>query len=102
MDSRRRTLPSGIIERRDADGHPRYLVRVRRRGEQCTATLGSLDEALAWRAQAIEALKGLRDAPERPKPAKALTEPPVPLPTVEDAARRLCRGMVNGTVRSRD
>lgn len=93
----------GITERRDADGRLRYRVRVRRGGVLQTATLGSLEEALAWRARAIAATEGVGEPPVPPRAAAQLVvEPPGRAATVEDAARRLCRGMVGGTIRTRD
>jgi hypothetical protein len=64
--------------------------------------LPSYEAALAWRAQALAAVDGLSDPPTRPKATAALTAPPRTIVTVEEAARRLCRGMVNGTIRARD
>lgn len=90
---------AGITERPDASGRPRYLVRVRRGGTTLAATLPTLEAALAWRAQALAATDGRADLPERPRrPAAAVPHAPV---TVDDAARRLCRGMVDGTVLSK-
>lgn len=90
---------AGIHERRDAHGRTRYLVRVRRRGQQVTATLPTLAEALAWKAKAIAATDGTADMPEAP--SRALPARGVTAVTLDDAARRLCRGMVDGTVRNK-
>jgi integrase len=92
----------GIIERRDAQGRSRYRVRVNRSGQNFSATLPSLEAALAWRAQALSAAEGLGEAPEPPA-AKRPTTQAVPTGravTIEDAARRLVRGMRDGTVRT--
>lgn len=91
----------GLQERRGADGRPHYRVRVSRRGQTLTATLPTLEAALAWRAQALAAIEGDAEPPEPPRPA-----PPAPMPdgravTVEDAARRLIRGMRDGSVRTK-
>lgn len=91
---------AGITERRDAGGRSRYLVRVRRRGRAHTATLPTLEQALAWRAQALAATEGRGQAPQRPQPPAS--KPTERAATVEDAARRLARGMVAGTIRTRD
>src|SRR5581483_1069202 len=88
--------------RRDADGRIRYRVMVRRGGRLQTATLPTLEQALAWRAQALEAAEGLREAPARPARPRPRPEPPGRAVTLEDAARRLCRGMAEGSVRTRD
>ena len=90
----------GIVERRDASGRPRYLVGVRRNARFLTATLPTLEQALSWRAKALDACDGLSEAPEAPRrPPTKFVAASV---TVEDAARRLCKGMVDGTVRTRD
>jgi integrase len=65
-----------------------------------SATLPTPEEALAWRAKALGAADGVSEAPERPKPAVMLA--PAAVTTVEVAARRLARGMIDGTIRSRD
>jgi integrase len=91
----------GIEERRDSDGRSRFRVRVRRRGSNLTATLPTLEEALAWRAKALSAADGVGEAPELPKPG-ATSPVPAVVVTVEDASRRLARGMVDGTIRTRD
>lgn len=93
---------AGITQRTDRNGRTRYQVRVRRAGTSQTATLPSYEAALAWRAQALAAVDGLADPPTRPKPAAALSvAPPGRAVTVEDAARRLCKAMKDGSVRSR-
>src|SRR5205823_2582772 len=66
------------------------------------ATLPTLADALAWRAQALAAAEGVSDPPARPRPSEALSAPSGRAATVEDAARRLCRGMADGTIRTRD
>ena len=93
----RSDLPPGVYPRGAS-----YLVRVRRNGSAQTATLPTLDEALAWRAQAIAAAEGRGTAPAPPRPTRLVVEAPGRAVTVEDAARRLARGMVDGTIRSRD
>ncbi len=99
---RRQDYP-GVEERRTADGLIRYRVRVRRNGSWQTATLADLEEALAWKVQAVAAAQGRRDAPAKPsRPKPTAPSAPVRAVTVEDAARRLCRGMVEGVVRARD
>jgi hypothetical protein len=95
------TSTPGVTERRDKHGRVRYRVRVRRAGTSQTATLGSYEAALAWRAQALAAIDGLSDPPTRPKATAALSAPPGHIVTVEDAARRLARGMKEGTLRDK-
>jgi integrase len=91
----------GIAERRDAAGQVRYLVRVRRNGRAFTATLPTQGEALAWRAQALAAADGAADPPPSPRRPLAVTvELLGRAATVEDAARRLCKGMRDGSVRT--
>jgi integrase len=90
----------GISERRDTSGHVHYQVRVRRSGNSQTATFAKLSEALAWRERALEAAEGGETlAPPQRRPA---VSPPGRTVTVADASRRLCRGMVEGSVRTRD
>jgi integrase len=92
----------GITERRDAAGRSRFRVRVSRRGQWFTATLPTLDAALAWRAQAISAAEGTAEPPQPPVARRPATsaEAPGRAVTVEDAARRLVRGMLDGSVRT--
>jgi len=96
-----RTQHPGIRERRDASGRIRYQVRVRRGDRIQTATLPTLRAALTWQAQAHEAADGMAEQPARPQEQRA-PEPPGRAATVEDASRRLCRGMLDGSIRSRD
>src|SRR5438034_1401532 len=98
-----RTSPAhaGILERRDASGRRRYRVRVRRAGRLLSATLPTVEAALAWRAQAIASIEGTADPPSPPQPPALAPRPPGRPATIEDAARRLCRGMVQGTIRTR-
>jgi integrase len=93
----------GITERRDSSGAVRYQVRVRRAGRYQTGTFGTLAEAVEWRDKAREGAAGRGDLPEAPK--RVQLPPAVSAGravTVDDASRRLCRGMVDGTIRSRD
>jgi integrase len=90
----------GIEERRDSAGRMRYRVRVRRGGQELTATLPALEAALVWRAQALTAIDGTGVRPVPPRQEEAAT--PARAATVEDAARRLCRGILEGTARTRD
>lgn len=91
----------GILERRAADGRPRFRVRVARQGRTFSATLPTLEAALAWRAQALAAVEGEAEPPEQPAPRPAPAPPPPGRAvTVEDAARRLVRGMRDGSVRT--
>jgi len=97
------TTHPGIAERRDASGRVRYRVRVRRDGATLTATLPSLAEALSWRSRALDAADGLTDPPESPRRVSvAPARVPAPALSLEDAARRFCRGMLDGTARTRD
>jgi integrase len=93
----------GITERRDSSGAVRYQVRVRRAGAYQTGTFDTLGEAVAWRDKARDGAAGRGDLPEPPK--RVQLPPSVRAGravTVDDAARRLCRGMVDGSIRSRD
>lgn len=75
-------------------------MRVRRRGQQYAATLATLEQALAYRAQALAAADGTAEPPAPPRTPTA-PAPPGRAATVEDAARRLCRGMREDTARTR-
>jgi hypothetical protein len=66
----------GITARTDRDGRTRFQVRVRRAGAYQTATLGSLEEALAWRAQALAAAEGRGEAPQAPRLTLPTPSPP--------------------------
>ena len=96
------TTHSGITERRDASGRVRYLVRVRRAGMTLTATHGTLAEALSWRSRALDAADGLGDTPEAPRVRATAPVAPGRALTLEDAARRFVRGMLDGSSRTRD
>lgn len=94
-------MPRGVELRVGSDGQTSYRVRVRRAGTVQTATLPTLEDALAWRARAVAAARGEADppaAPSRPKLAALAAT----APTVEQAARRLVRGMRDGSIRTRD
>jgi integrase len=84
----------GIQERRGRAGAT-YRARVRKGGAVITRSFATLPAALAWRAQVLEAVTDGGEVPPPPAlaPARSLT--------VEDAARVLARGMVDGTVRTR-
>ena len=90
----------GITERRDSNGRVRYQVRVRQEGAYLVATLPTLAEALAWRSRALDAIDGLAAAPEPPRPSRSLSAAPTRVVTVADASRRLCRGMLDGSIRT--
>ncbi len=92
----------GITARTDAHGVTRYSVRVRRGGTRQEATLPTMHEALAWQAQALSATAGLAAAPEPPRRRTVISQAPGRAVTVEDAARRLVKGMANGTVRDKN
>jgi hypothetical protein len=81
--------PPGITPRVDRDGRTRYQVRVRRNGHAQIATLGTLEEALAWRAAALAAAEGRGEAPEPPRPTPLTPEPTGRAVSVTDAAKRL-------------
>lgn len=94
----------GIEVRRGARGTV-YRARVRygqrEGGAGISRSFASREAALAWRAQALAAVRdGARmpDPPPRPPPPAA----PRRDATVEDAAVALCRGMRGGTVRARN
>jgi Phage integrase, N-terminal SAM-like domain len=97
MTSYRKTAHPGIDERRDSTGRVRYRVRVRRRGITKTATLPTLAKAIEWRDQALAALDGLAEMPERPR---TLVANQGKAATVADAARQLMRGIKAGTIRT--
>jgi integrase len=99
-----KSMPSepGINPRVDRDGRTRYQVRVRRNGQTLIGTLGTLEEARAWRATALAAAEGRGEAPQPPRPTPSAPEPAGRAVTVTDAAKRLSRGMRDGTIRSRD
>jgi hypothetical protein len=80
---------SGITERRDADGRVRFRVQVRRNGQSHTATLGSREAALAFRAQALAATEGRGDPPAIM--VRGTLAEVGAVTTIEDACRRLCR-----------
>lgn len=101
MSTRAKQMPCGVQLRTNAEGRPTYRVRVRRGGAVQTATLPTLEEALAWRARAIAAARGDAEAPAAPSRPKPSALPPRAT-TVEDAARRLVLGMRDGSIRTRD
>jgi integrase len=90
----------GIEARTGADGRARYRVRVSRRGRTFAATLPTIEEAVAWREQAVDAAEGKAEPPAPPKPPTPAPQLPGRAVTIEDAARRLVRGMRNGSVRT--
>ena len=92
----------GITARTDVHGVTRYSVRVRRGGTRHEATLPTMHEALAWQAQALSATAGLTAAPEPPPRRTVVSQAAGRAVTVEDAARRLVRGMADCTVRDKN
>lgn len=92
---------AGITERRDRDGQIRYLVRVRRRGHDYTATFPDWGDALRFRDQAIAAAEGRGPAPPPPTPLTPTPTPTRRLVTVRDAAATLLAGMETGTLRNK-
>jgi integrase len=94
------TKHPGIAERRDSTGRVRYLVRVRRNGMSLTATLPTLAEALSWRSRALDAAEGLATVPESPRASPPVAAALTRVVTIADASRRICRGMLDGTVRT--
>jgi integrase len=90
----------GIQEFADAAGRRRFRVRLRRRGQDFSARFEKLGDAIRYRDGVLDALAGHGEMPELPK--RVTSAPPGRAVTVEDCARRLCRGMVDGTVRTRD
>jgi integrase len=101
MATKTKPMPRGVQMRVDADGKVTYRVRVRRGGGLQTATLPTLEEALAWRARAVAAARGDAEAPAPPSRPKPAALPREKL-TVEQAARRLVLGMRDGSIRTRD
>ena len=99
MSSKPRKLPTGIRARTLADGSTTYLVRVRRHGFTATETFPTLELALAFRAQAVAAAKGQAAPPAKPAPLVVQPDATAAV-TVEQAIRRLCRGMRDGTIRN--
>ena len=92
----------GIRVRHTSEGVSRYTVEVRRNGQTQRATLPTRHEALAWQAQALSATAGLTAAPEPPPRRTVVSQAAGRAVTVEDAARRLVRGMADGTVRDKN
>ena len=90
----------GIRVRPTSEGVSRYTVEVRRNGQTQRATLPTMHEALAWQAQALSATAGLTAAPEPPPRRTVVSQAAGRAVTIEDAARRLIRGMADGTVRT--
>lgn len=88
----------GIDERHGPRGL-RYRVRVQLDGATHTRSFLTLPEAVAWRAHVLAT--GVAPAPV-PRQPRAPRKPRVRAVTVSDAARDLCRGMVAGTVRTRN
>jgi len=101
MAKKAKELPPGIERRRRSDGTVAYHVRVRRHGLRQAATLPTLEDAIGWRARALAAARGEGEAPAPPSQPKVAALP-AQAPTVEDAARRLARGMRIGSIRTRD
>jgi integrase len=96
------SLPPGVSERRQADGSVRFQVRVRRAGQYAVGTFDTVGAALAYRATAVDAMRVGAPVPTPPqRPASGPDTQPHPV-RVHDAAVRLCRGMVDGTIRTRD
>ena len=78
-----------------------WRVRKRRGGQEYNARFDKLADAVKFRDGVDDALAGKGEMPEPPtKPT--IVAPPGRATTVEDACRRLCKGMVDGTVRTRD
>ena len=67
-----------------------------------TGTFDTLGKAVACRDQARDGAAGRADLPQPPQRGPLPAIPSGRAVTVDDAARRLCRGMVDGTIRSRD
>jgi hypothetical protein len=84
----------GIEERRRSSGTT-YRARVRTGGVMVSRTFTTLSAALAWRAEALEAIVDRGVVPSPPPQA------PRAVATVADAARSLARGMVSGAVRTK-
>ncbi len=97
----RQKMPPGVDLRVGTDGQTSYRVSVRRGGRTQTATLSTLEDALAWRARAIAAVRGEGEAPAAPSRPQPETLMPA-APTIEEAARRLVLGMRDGSIRTRD
>jgi integrase len=87
-----------IEEVRDATGRRGFRVRLRRRGQQYNARFARLGDAVRYRDGVLDALAGNGEMPE--PPAQPVVVPSGRAMTVEDAARRLCRGMRDGSVRT--
>jgi integrase len=83
------------IERRERAGRVTWLARVRRGTYRGSATFKTQEEAAAWRAQTLAALRTGADPPERPKPIVGL---PVASETVEDACREFVGAMMTGVI----
>lgn len=84
-------LPPGI-DHRPGRG---YRARVSWRGQRASRTFATLAAAVVWRQQALDALR-IGAAPPAPAPPPVVAD----VPTIEDAARALGRGILAGTVRN--
>lgn len=83
----------------NAAGVEQYRVRVRSRGRVFNGRFDNVSDAIRFRDEAVGAARGLNAPPMTRIPA---TKTPVTAVTVEDCARRLARGMRDGSLRSRD
>jgi integrase len=92
----------GIQRRTGAHGRTRYRVRVKRGGQKFTGTFPSEEEALVFWARAIAACDGRGEPPEPPRAVVPVHAVPAGRAlTIEDAARRLVRGMRDGSARTK-
>ncbi len=83
----------GITRRVDQYGRARYRARVRRGDQRLSATFPTIEEALAWQAQAISAVeRSIAPPPARPAPVAHHDQP-----VIFEAATRLVRGMRDGS-----
>ena len=87
---------TGVEVRARAGGGFSFVARIRRGGVSASAAFDSIEEAAAWRANALAAVRTGGTLPEPPKPVPSL---PVASVTVADACRELVRGMRSGGVR---
>jgi hypothetical protein len=94
----------GITQSQDSTGRKRYRVRIRgynpggdQPAQEFNARFTDLAAAMQYRDDAQASLAG--DAPAPAAPARTITATGRSI-TVEDAARRLCKGMQDGTLRA--
>lgn len=99
------TITTGI-ETRTRKGRTIHRVRIRRRGHHISEEFDVLEDAALWRSAALAALRDGREVP--PRTTATLNDEPAAtapthhrMPTVEEAADDLIRGIRRGVVRNK-